>query len=116
MNVQPARLKRHESAVASQLEALVVSPLARARSAAARSPAISAAIEEGDLPNCSSQRSVVSGPELWMWFAVVLTLLYVVESVSPVAQASRIAKESWSSCSQHPSCCGVAPLIPLTGL
>ena len=106
----------HESAVASQLEALAVSPFARARSAAATRPAISAAIEDGDLPNCSSQRSVVSGPELWMWFAVVLTFAYVAESVRPVVQASRIAKASWSSCSQQPSCCGVAPLTPLTGL
>src|SRR5437764_8108127 len=106
----------HESAVDSQLEALVVSPFARAMSAAATSPAISAAIEDGDLPNCSSQRSVVSGPELWMWFAVVLILLYVVESIRPVAHASRIANESWSSCSQQPSCCGVAPATPLTGL
>ena len=90
----------------SQLVALVVSPFCRAMSAAATRPAISAAIDDGDRPNCSSQRSVVAGPAAWTWFAIALIFWYVVLSVRPVIQASRIANESWSNCSQHPRSVG----------
>ena len=96
--------------------ALAVSPLARAMAPAAIRPAISEATDDGDLPYCSSHRSVVSGPVETMWFAVVSTLAYVEASVRPVSQASRIASASWSSCSQQPSCWALAPLTPETGL
>jgi hypothetical protein len=46
--VRSARLERHESAVDSQRAALVGSLFCRAMSAAAMSPAMIAAIDEGD--------------------------------------------------------------------
>src|SRR5215469_17842718 len=72
VNVQPARLDLQPSAVDSQLLALLMSPFCRAISAAVIRPATSAATDEGDSPLCSSQRSVVMGPAVWMWFAVIL--------------------------------------------
>ena len=63
VTVQPLREFRQLSAVDSHDVALAVSPFARASAPAVTRPAISAAIDDGDLPYCSSQRSVVSGPD-----------------------------------------------------
>src|SRR5438552_4076069 len=85
-------------------------------SPAQTSPAISAAIVDGDLPGCSSHRSLgVSGPNEAMWSAVSFTFAQVPASVRPSTSASTIGNASPSSSPQHPACCGVAPPTPLTG-
>ena len=57
VTVQPFTERCQSSATPSQRAAEDMSPLTRARSAAAARPAISAAIVEGEKPPCSSQRS-----------------------------------------------------------
>ena len=69
-----------------------MSPFARASSAAATSPAISAAIVDGEKPLCSSQRSTPNaGPRAATKFAAgLMWFWYSDASVSPSWYAIRI--------------------------
>ena len=74
VTVQPLIERCQSSATPSQSAAEAASPFTRARSAAATSPAISAAIVEGEKPPCSSQRSdPKAGPCAIRKFAAGLT-------------------------------------------
>src|SRR5690242_9700044 len=64
VTVQPLIERCHWSAVARNTAAEAASPLTSAMSAAEISPAISAAMVEGEYPPCSSHRS---GPKLGPW-------------------------------------------------
>src|SRR5713226_5477568 len=85
VTVQPLTDRCQSSATARQTCALAVSWLASASSAAEISPAISAAIVEGEYPPCSSHRS---GPKLGPWLITKLApglmcCWYRVASVMP---------------------------------
>ena len=114
VNGPAVELARQESAVALVRAALAVSPFGarcRRRTTSRRSRRRSWTGSAGLLlPALAGVRA-----RRTMWSAVSLILFQVPASVSPGCQARMIGKASWSSCSQQPSCWGVAPATPLTG-